>query len=933
MKKILYIILFFKTSILFSQTNINYDIKARFDENDGKIDINQSISYKNISDNTIETIYLNDWSNSYSSTDTPLAKRFGEEYDRSFYLSSKNKLGFTNIHHIRKDGNETNWNRLSDQKDIIRINLNQPLEKNDSINLDIKYSVKLPDSKFTGYGNKNRETFHLKHWYITISPIHNGEWKKYSNLDLDDSSINQADYKISLNILKNLTVNVNLESIGSPVIVDDDRVIKNYHGENKKEIELVLGYKNNFKKILDDQGKLIITDIYSKNLDDKDLNENVIEIIKFVRSFLEVENDKTSLISKIVYEKNPYYGLNDLPSFLRPFSDDFLNEITFLKAYLHYFLNSKLTIDLRENHWILSGLQTYIIIKYIEEFHPKQKFLGRISNLGIMKLYNISTVDFNDSFLLYSEFVKRANLQQADITVKNKLTRFNERIASPYNVGLGLKYLEEYLGENNIKKGIRKFMKNPKKSSFRESISSNTKKDVNWFFDDYVGKRESFDLSIEKLEIKENNILIQVLNKKGSIVPYTVGQLRNDSLVDLRWIDPKNKSTSISLKYLDSDYISINPSIRFPEINRSNNWRYIKRKIKPIQFNFFKDYESPKREQIYYNPIMNYNYYDGFSFGSRFHNKGIKMQKFTFELMPEYSTNQETIVGAIKGQLNLFNEKSKNYRTQINLYASSYHYKLNSRYRVILPGISTFIRTPDFRSNKGQVFSLFYYSVFRENLKDSEMNPNYNVLSAKYLFSNKTAVKHFTIKTNFEVSKGFGKIDLTSDYRKLFPSGRQFSARLFIGKFLWHNRTKTNYFDYNLNRPTDYLFNYNYFGRSEEQGVFSQQFVMAEGGFKSKFKTSSANNYILSSNFTIGLWKFVELYSDIGVIKNIGTSSKGFFDSGIGLNFIPDYLQLYFPFYSSNGWQINRDSYEEKIRFILSIDPDQLMSLFSRRWF
>jgi len=330
---------------------------------------------------------------------------------------------------------------------------------------------------------------------------------------------------------------------------------------------------------------------------------------------------------------------------------------------------------------------------------------------------------------------------------------------------------------------------------------------------------------------------------------------------------------------------------------------------------------------------MNYNYYDGFSIGSRFHNKGIKMQRFTFELMPEYSTNQETIVGALKGQLNLFNEKSKNYRTQINLYASSYHYKLNSRYRVIVPGISTFIRTPDFRSNKGQAFSLFYYSVFRENLNDSEINPNYNILSAKYLYSNKTAIKHFTIKSNFETSKGFGKIDFTTDYRKLFPSGRQISGRLFIGKFLWHNRTDTNYFDYNLNRPTDYLFNYNYFGRSEEQGVFSQQFVMAEGGFKSRFETSSANSYIVSSNFTIGLWKFVELYSDLGVIKNIGLSSTGFFDSGLGLNFIPDYLQLYFPFYSSNGWQINGKSYEEKIRFVLSIDPDQLMSLFSRRWF
>ena len=932
MKKILQFLLLLNLSILFSQVDINYDIEGKLNEKDGQIDINQNIFFKNISDNPIETIYMNDWSNSYSSTDTPLAKRFGEEYDRSFYLSSKNKLGFTKIDYIKKDGDKINWNRLSDQKDIIRIVLNRPLKKNDSLNIDIKYSVKLPDSKFTGYGNKNGETFHLKHWYISISPFHNGKWKKYSNLDLDDSSINKANYKLSLDVLKDLTVNTNLDSVEKKLI-NNQRVIRDYQGKNKKEIELVIGYKNNFKTIIDNEGRSIITDIYTKNLNEKDLNENIFQIIDFVNSFLETENDKTTLVSKIVYEKNPYYGLNDLPSFLRPFSDDFLNEITFLKVYLHYFLSSKLTIDLRENHWILTGLQTYIIIKYIEKFHPDQKFLGRISSLGIMKLYNISTVDFNDSFLLYSEFVKRANLQQADITSKNELTRFNERIASPYHIGLGFRYLEEYVGENVFKKGIRKFLKDPLNKSFRGSIVSNTKEDLNWFFDDYLGKRESFDLSIEKLEIKENNITIEVLNKKGSIIPYTVGQLRNDSLVDLRWINPKNNTTKITLEYLDSDYISVNPSLRFPEINRSNNWRYLKRKIKPIQFNFFKDYESPKREQIYYNPIMNYNYYDGFSLGSRFHNKGIKMQKFTFELMPEYSTNQETIVGLIKGQLNLFNEKSKNYRTQINLYASSYHYKLNSRYRVIVPGISTFIRTPEFRSNKGQAFSLFYYSVFRENLNDSEINPNYNILSAKYLYSNKTAIKHFTIKSNFETSKGFGKIDFTTDYRKLFPSGRQISGRLFIGKFLWHNRTDSSYFDYNLNRPTDYLFNYNYFGRSEEQGVFSQQFVMAEGGFKSKFETSSANDYIISTNFTVGLWKFVELYSDLGVIKNLGSSSKGFFDSGIGLNFIPDYLQLYFPFYSSNGWQINGKSYEEKIRFVLSIDPDQLMSLFSRRWF
>jgi hypothetical protein len=41
-------------------------------------------------------------------------------------------------------------------------------------------------------------------------------------------------------------------------------------------------------------------------------------------------------------------------------------------------------------------------------------------------------------------------------------------------------------------------------------------------------------------------------------------------------------------------------------------------------------------------------------------------------------------------------------------------------------------------------------------------------------------------------------------------------------------------FSYAADRPTDYLFDYNYLGRSESTGLYSQQFILAEGGFKSK---------------------------------------------------------------------------------------------------
>jgi hypothetical protein len=47
-----------------------------------------------------------------------------------------------------------------------------------------------------------------------------------------------------------------------------------------------------------------------------------------------------------------------------------------------------------------------------------------------------------------------------------------------------------------------------------------------------------------------------------------------------------------------------------------------------------------------------------------------------------------------------------------------------------------------------------------------------------------------------------------------------------------------NYYSFALDRPTDYLFDYNYYGRSENTGFFcQQQLIIAEGGFKSKLDT------------------------------------------------------------------------------------------------
>jgi hypothetical protein len=244
-----------------------------------------------------------------------------------------------------------------------------------------------------------------------------------------------------------------------------------------------------------------------------------------------------------------------------------------------------------------------------------------------------------------------------------------------------------------------------------------------------------------------------------------------------------------------------------------------------------------------------------------------------------------------------------------------------------------YFRPLDLQSNKRQLLNISWYNVLRDRNPDIEVSPDYSVLSLLHRYENSDAVNTFSTNSNVEIAGNFGKIYFSSQYRKLFRSGRQLSLRFFAGKFLWHNTTETQFFDFNLNRSSDYLFRYDYLGRSEDSGIYSQQFIPAEGGFKAFFDESSANDYMVSVNGAIGLWKWVELYGDVGMLKNQNRNAVGYFDSGVKFNLVPDYFEIFFPLYSSNGFEPVQSRYATKIRFIFTPRLNTISSLFTRKWF
>jgi hypothetical protein len=84
---------------------------------------------------------------------------------------------------------------------------------------------------------------------------------------------------------------------------------------------------------------------------------------------------------------------------------------------------------------------------------------------------------------------------------------------------------------------------------------------------------------------------------------------------------------------------------------------------------------------------------------------------------------------------------------------------------------------------------------------------------------------------------------------------------------------------------------------------------------------------------SFNVWNWIEIYGDLGLVKNKYTSPEFIYDSGIRLNLVTDYFELYFPVYSNLGWEISQNNYSEKIRFVITLSPKTLMNLFTRKWF
>ena len=920
------------------------DIVAVVDSDAEIINIQQSFTFYNSYDIALNELYFTDWTSSYSSPETPLTKKFLNEFNTNLYISRDKHRGYTTINSIQSQTQKTHvFNRLANQTDIIKVDLDKALLPGDSITLDLEYQLTIQNDRFTGYGINKKKDYALNAWYLTPAVFDGQNWRLYSNKNLDDLYAPGTDTKLKLTTADTYNVYTALNELGS--VRNDGLIHYTFEGNNITDSKIFITSEKFRHYTFEDLTIQLNTNL--KKISPEKEKEILERINGFSSANIAVYPKNKLILSNLEYKKNSLYGLTFLPDILSPFSKEFEYEITLAQNIIKKYIDEVLKLDSRTEYWLKKGIEQLLLVRYIETYYPDQKLLGKLADFWGIRGFNFSKLKYTEQYRLTYYQMLRTGRDQALNTKREELINFNQRHAAKFKAGLSLKYLMSYLGQNNELLWIQEFIdtqseKPTSVAKFKTFLGRKTKKNIEWYFEDYIVNSINSDYKFKNHSTDKDSIYFTIKNLRKGKYPISLSTLKDEQVISNEWIEGFDSEKQFSIANNGADELALNYDHSSLEFNRRNNWKRLDRGRlfnKPLQFRFLRDVEDPAKAQIYFIPIVEFqNIYDGLKLGMNFNNRGLLAKPFLYALAPFYGLESKTMTGFAKAMFNIYHEDSRLYNTMFGITFDRSSFDYGSFITKIQPYVQfQFREINNLRSNASETLMLRYINIQKDNSRsflDENTIPPYKVLNLRYLNLDNSIHKFDKWSVDLQFSGNFGKLSSSYEIRKRTPNDRHYNLRLFAGAFLYNTLPETeNNFNFALDRPTDYLFEYNYLGQSESSGILAQQLVIADGGFKSKTEPGFANQWLTTLNASASIWRYIQAYGDLGFVKNKGLSPFFAYDAGVRLDLVTDFFEIYFPVYSNLGWEINQSNYPQKIRFVFTTDFSALAELFTRRWF
>lgn len=944
MQKKLFVVCIFISALSFGQIDLSYNIDATIDTNNFTISGKWEVSVTNIGNKDINKIPVEIWTNAYKNKGTFLAEERLEDQKTDLYFADSLELGFTQISNLRyyNDPKKKINVTLNEINELYVLKLNKALGKNERITIEAQFLTKLPSAYFNGFGF-DLQTIRLSNWFPKISGYTDSSFYPVYNSRL------RCQYQNKANITARITLKKDIKLAASTnyrtKLTDENQTLY-FNASNVGDITLLLypqHYTFAVPKHHTPNTQVIIH--YVNDLPPLDFTLGFKKIAKFIQRELGVLPPDSIHLAFLDNKKSFESSGHLLVMEFSKRKDELEGAI--VEEWIKTIFSEQLGINSAQYPWMVNGIAHYYKTLYYTTYYPEKKYLGWIAKTKLGKFFDADEYpyEYRNTFLF--NYMARQGLDQPISDSAAAFPKLNYQAIVQGKTSLWLDYARLYVGENNFRRGIKKFVsdftnQSPTPQDLKNALQYYHNEDLDWILGDIHHTTKKYNYKLAKTEDCSYLYTATIKNKGKLATPYSITGYKDDKVILTEWFPGHEGKQTMRIHLEEYDVIQLNTPGKLPEYYQKNNRVKTKglfKKSKPLRLQFYTSFENPNKAQLFWLPNLKYNAYDKFLIGAQFYNTTLVSKPFEYRLSPDYSTGTGKLVGSGSLKYNWIPQKGMFHQVSAALYGRYYHYADGLAYSRFSPTVNFNIRKSSPRSNIIQKLRLRSVIMDREvpsgieNPQESLNYASYQVLDLRYSREDVHVLRPHFLNIDIQYANQFSKIQLDFTQRYRLGKNHTIAFRAFAGTFLFNNNpNSTNYYSFGLSGTQDYLFDYYFLGRSDESGIWSQQFFTTDGGFKSETNTFS-NTSMFSFGSNIPLWRYLKVFGDVAYLPGNKNSPNFYWDYGLALVIIPDFVEVYFPIQSNLTNFYNLDQYHLNIRYVLNLDFTQIVHRLRRGYY
>ncbi len=867
------------------QQKLSYNISVSLNDSSHTLNGYEIIDYQNNSPDTLHFIWMQLWPNAYKNDHTAFSDQLLKLGRTDFYFASEDKRGYINRLAFKADKIPAVVEDHPMHQDIIKVVLPSPLAPGKSVKIETPFHEKLPYN-FSRGGHID-QSYQITQWYPRPAVYDKNGWHEMPYLDQGEFYGEFATFKVEINLPAGYVVAATGKLDNE--ILESGNKIWNFSQDSVHDFAWFAD--KNFilnQDTLQVKDKIINVKAYHFN-DKKGIWKNSLSTIKNT-----IKTRSAWLGSypysevSIVENAAPVYGGMEYPTIALVNANGSEADLQTVIEHEtgHNWFYGILASNERDYPWMDEGMNTFYDRRFEQLFLTQREE----NNFGMTKSFFKKRFSGHPEELVLQNQIK-IKKDQPILTASEKFSPLNYTVIAYEKAAEWMMLLENTLGQNLFDSVMRTYYER-------------------WKFKH--PSPQDFKMVAEEVAGKNLNEIFALQNKKGPLV---------------------------------------------------------KQAEKQIKFTaFFSAKETNRYQYISLAPAAGINYYDKLMLGAVLHNYNLPPAAVQFVAVPLIATATKKLNGI--GNISFSSYTGSNgARLKFAIafakftggsFKDSAGKKNPLQFSKIVPSVQYSF------SKKDPLSSLNFAIKFKTLIvRETEISFSRDPVSGKekinypgkdrYLnhlqFSviNKRVLYPYNAVVEVQQGDGFVRSAFTGNYFFNYSSSGGLDVRIFAGKFFYtvdktfSNQFRTDRYQFNFTGPKGYEdYNYdNYFiGRSEFEGISSQQIMKRDGFFKVRTdllssKIGKTDNWLGAVNFTsavpdninpLSVLPFklpIKLFADIGTFaeawKKENSNGRFLYDAGLQLSLFKNVVNVYVPVLYS---KVYRDYFKSTVtekRFLKNI--------------